>query len=267
MPRVGSSRMRISGSDEQPAREQHLLLVAARQARERRLERRRPDAQPAEHAPRVAPGRASCRRSRAGSRTAACARGSTFSKTERVGTTPRVAAILGEQRHAQALGVDRRADDRVAAVDADRPRRDRRAGRRWPRRARCAGRRRGRRCPGPRRGAAGTRRPGTSRGCGEVSASTSSSTSPGVDVATRVAVRELAADHARDDLADRQRRRRPRPDHASVAHDRDLVRDGHDLFELVRDVDDRDALGAQVVDESEEPLRPRARRATRSARP
>ena len=79
-------------------------------------------------------------------------------------------------------------------------------------------------------------------GTGDVSAFDLEQHLPRRRVATRVAVGQLAADHPRDDLADRQRRRRPRPDHPPVAHDRDLVGDRHDLFELVRDVDDRDAI-------------------------
>ena len=72
-------------------------------------------------------------------------------------------------------------------------------------------------------------------------------------VAARIAVGQLAADH-RVMTWPMVRTASAGADRPPVAHDRDLVGDGHDLFELVRDVDDRDALGAQVRDEPEEAL-------------
>ena len=66
--------------------------------------------------------------------------------------------------------------------------------------------------------------------------------------------RELAADHAANDLARRQLRR-PRVVHdLAVAHDRDRVAEGEDLLEAVRDEQHRGAAVAQRPHDAEEPL-------------
>ena len=62
------------------------------------------------------------------------------------------------------------------------------------------------------------------------------------------------------------RHRRDR-DGAAVAHDRDAVADRVELVELVADEDHRDAVGLAAGGSRRREPRPRARRATRSARP
>ena len=61
-------------------------------------------------------------------------------------------------------------------------------------------------------------------------------------------------DHHRDHLVASDLAHRPGVDHVPVAHHRHHVAEAEDLVELVRDVDDRDALALQVVDDLDELL-------------
>ena len=67
-------------------------------------------------------------------------------------------------------------------------------------------------------------------------------------------VAQLATDHHLDERIGVGLGRRHRPDRAAVTQDRDALGDGEDLLELVRDVDDGDALISQAADDPEEPL-------------
>ena len=190
----------------QPAAEQHLLLVAAREARDGRLERRRADPQPAQHAPRVVARRArvhdaepvrisrQVRQDRRSRRPSASGTTPVSRRSSVRSAMPRRLASMGER-----MTTSRPLTRIVPEAIARRPKMASTSS------VRCAPTR----PPMPRTSPRCSRNEMSRNepGRGEVSASTSSSTSPGRHVATRVAVGQVAPDHARDDLVDRQRRR------------------------------------------------------------
>ena len=72
--------------------------------------------------------------------------------------------------------------------------------------------------------------------------------------ARRVEVRQLTADHLGDDHIGGQFLGLPGADILAIAHDRDFVADAKNFVHLVADVDDGDALGAQLVHDGEQRL-------------
>ena len=72
--------------------------------------------------------------------------------------------------------------------------------------------------------------------------------------ARRVEVRQLTSDHLGDDHIGGQFLGLPGADVLAVAHDRDFVADAKNFVHLVADVDDGDALGAQLVHDGEQRL-------------
>ena len=70
----------------------------------------------------------------------------------------------------------------------------------------------------------------------------------------RVQIAEVAADHQVRHLPARDVRRQLARDEAAVAHHDDLIGDALNLVELVRDVDQRDAVGLQLRDQCEQAL-------------
>ena len=72
--------------------------------------------------------------------------------------------------------------------------------------------------------------------------------------ARRVEVRQLTSDHLGNDHIGGQFLGLPGADVLAVAHDRDFVADAKNFIHLVADVDDGDALGAQLVHDGEQCL-------------
>ena len=244
MPRVGSSKIRMSQSRSQPFGDHDLLLVAAREVADLLLQRGRLDRRGARRSCSAVVAR--CRLSQP--------KAPSFRKRASAAITMLVSTSMPDGE-AEALAILRQVADAVprrhragvrmcdlAAVHADLARR--RSGRRRRSRAppRCAPRPSARRSPGSR--------PceleadvldGAARGSGCCTSSTTSWSA--ACRAPRAPVLEMSRPTImRDDRLDAASCGRHRVDVAAVAHHGDAVGDPLQFVHLVRDVDDADAV-------------------------
>ena len=239
MPRVGSSKNRISQSRSEPFRDHDLLLVAARQEADLLSIRWRLDPQPRDVGARRLADGTRLQKHLHGQK-AAQARHHDISRHVHAGRQAEVLPVLGEIADAEPHGILRRPDRHGLALDDDLAAIQRIRAENRP-------------CD---------LRPPRTHQTGEaedLSSSQLEADIPDGVAAPKVAdlehhlvtrqvrnfrlrLRQAAADHHRDDRVDARRRGGDSADILAVAHHGDTVRDLLQLVHLVRDIDDADAF-------------------------